>query len=134
MTSLVEDLISEHKMILAILNEVKSLGISSKSGHQKFLSARDLLISHIDKEDKQYYPALRRAAENNKELKITLDYFVKDMEVVSARALHLFNKYAQGGDESDFAGDLKLLYITLKDRIHTEENTLFKKFIPLAKE
>ncbi len=121
-------------MILAILNEVKSLGISSNSGQQKFLSARDLLISHMDKEDKQYYPALRKAAENDKDLKITLDYFVKDMEVVSARAIHLFNKYAQGGDESDFAGDLKLLYITLKDRIHTEEKTLFKKFTPLIKE
>jgi len=56
------------------------------------------------------------------------------MEIVSARAIHLFNKYAQGGDESDFAGDLKLLYITLKDRIHTEEKTLFNKFAPLVKE
>ncbi len=132
MSSLIEELITEHKIILAILNDVKSLGISSKSGQQKFLSARDLLISHMNKEDEQYYPAFRRAAENNKDLKIMLDYFLKDMEVVSARAMHLFNKYAQGGDESDFAGDLKLLYMTLKDRIHTEEETLFKKFNPLA--
>jgi hypothetical protein len=130
MSSLVEELITEHKIILAILDEVKSLGISSKFGQQKFLSARDLLISHMNKEDKQYYPAFRRAAENNKDLKIILDYFLKDMEIVSARAMHLFNKYAQGGDESDFAGDLKLLYMTLKDRIHTEEVTLFKKFSP----
>lgn len=134
MSDLIEELITEHKAILALLNEVKSLGILSKSGQQKFLSARDLLISHMNKEDEQYYPALIKAAENNKNLKIMLDYFITDMEVVSTRAMHLFNKYAQGEYGSDFAGDLKLLYITLKDRIHTEEETLFKKFSPLAKE
>jgi hemerythrin HHE cation binding domain-containing protein len=134
MSSLIEELITEHKTILAILNEVKSLGISSKSGQQKLLSARDLLLSHINKEDKQYYPAFRRAAINNKDLKIMLDYFVKDMEIVSSKAMNLFNKYAQGGDESEFAGDLKLLYMTLKDRIRTEEETLFKKFRPFVKE
>ena len=57
-----------------------------------------------------------------------LDYFVKDMEVVSKKAMDLLNKYSEGGDEAEFAGDFKLLYMTLKDRIRIEEETLFKKF------
>lgn len=128
MPNLIEELINEHKIILAILNEVKTLGISSKAGQEKLLSARELLIAHMNKEDKQYYPAFRRAAENRNDLKLMLDYFVEDMEAVGIKAMHFFNKYAQGGDESDFAGEFKLLYMTLKDRIRTEEETLFKKF------
>jgi hypothetical protein len=104
------------------------LGISSKTGQKKLLSSRDLLISHMNKEDEKYYPAFTRAAANNKDLKMKLDYFVRDMEVVSKKATDLFNKYSQGGDEAEFNGDFKLLYMTLKDRIRIDEETLFKKF------
>lgn len=128
MSNLIEELKNEHKIILDILNQVKTLGISSKAGQERLLSARDLLISHMKKEDEQYYPVFTRAAANNKDLRIMLVYFVKDMEVVSKKALDLFNKYSQGGDEAEFAGDFKLLYVTLKDRIRIEEETLFKKF------
>ncbi len=128
MSDLIEELKNEHRIILDILNEVKELGISSIRGQQKLLSARDLLVAHMNKEDEQYYPAFRKAAEKNHDLKMMLDYFIQDMEVVSKKAMHVFNKYAQGGDESDFAGDVKILYMTLKDRIHTEEQVLFKKF------
>ncbi len=130
MSNLIEELKNEHRIILDILNEVKALGISSLKGQQKLLSARNLLTAHMNKEDERYYPAFRKAAENNNELRIMLDYFIQDMEVVSKKAMHVFNKYAQGGDESDFAGDVKILYMTLKDRIRTEEETLFKKFSP----
>lgn len=132
MTNLIEELKKEHKIILDILNQVKTLGISSKTGQEKLLSARDLLISHMNKEDEKYYPALTRAAANNKDLKITLDYFIRDMEVVSKNAMDLFKKYSQGGDEAEFAGDVKLLYMTLKDRIRIEEETLFKKFSQIS--
>jgi len=132
MTDLIDELKEEHKILLDILNQVKVLGISSKSGQEKLLSAKDLLISHINKEDEKYYPTFIRAATNNKELKIMLDYFVKDMEVVSKHAMDLFNKYSRGGDEAEFAGDLKLLYMILKDRIRIEEETLFKKFNPIS--
>ena len=130
MTRLIEELKNEHKLILDILDQVKTLGVSSRSGREKLLSARDLLIAHMTKEDEMYYPELRRAAENNKELKIMLEYFVKDMEDVSSKAMHLFNKYSHGGDEEEFAGEIKLLYVTLRDRIQTEEHTLFNKFDP----
>jgi hemerythrin-like domain-containing protein len=133
MSNLIEELKNEHKIILEILDQVKTLGISSASGQKKLLSAKDLLIAHMKKEDEQYYPALKSAAENNKDLMIMLDYFIKDMEDVSNKAMCLFDKYSQGGDEADFAGDITLLYMTLKDRIRTEEKTLFKKFSQLNK-
>jgi len=133
MSDLIKELKNEHKIILKVLDEVKTLGIASASGQEKLLSAKDLLIAHMKKEDEQYYPALKRAAENNKDLTILLDYFIKDMEDVSKKAMCLFDKYSQGGDEADFAGDVTLLYMTLKDRIRTEEHTLFEKFSQLNK-
>ena len=133
MSNLIEELKNEHKIILGILDEVKTFGISSPSGQEKLLSAKGLLIAHMKKEDEQYYPELKRAAENNKDLMIMLDYFIKDMEDVSKKAMCLFDKYSRGGDEADFAGDVTLLYMTLKDRIRTEEHTLFEKFSQLNK-
>ncbi len=128
MSNLIEELKNEHKSILAVLDEVKTAGISSKSGREKFLSARDLLKAHMMKEDERYYPRLRQAAADNKDLRMMLDYFVKDMESVSKKAMLVFDKYSRGGNEAEFAGEIKLLYLMLKDRILTEEKTLFAKF------
>ncbi|MGE5173901.1 MAG: hemerythrin domain-containing protein [Betaproteobacteria bacterium] len=128
MSNLIEELKNEHKSILDILDQVKTVGISSRPGREKFLSARDLLIAHMSKEDEQYYPKLRQAAADNQDLKVVLDYFITDMENVSKKAMQIFDKYSGGGDEAEFAGEIKLLYVMLKDRIQTEENNLFIKF------
>jgi hypothetical protein len=130
MFDLIEELKNEHKIILEILDEMKTLGISSASGQEKLLSAKGLLMAHMKKEDEKYYPELKRAAEGNSDLMIMMDYFIKDMEEVSKKAMSLFDKYSQGGDETNFAGDVTFLYMTLKDRIRTEEKTLFRKFSP----
>jgi len=127
MSNLIDELKNEHRIMLDVLDQVKQLGISSVTGQEKFLSIRDLLISHMKKEDERYYPALQREAENNEALRVTLDYFAKDMEVVSRRAMQLFDKYARGGAETEFSSDVKLLYMLLRDRIQIEEDTLFKK-------
>lgn len=128
MSNLIEELKNEHKSILDILDQVRALSISSRQGREKILSARDLLIAHIAKEDEQYYPRLRLAAENDKDLKITLDYFIRDMEEVSKKAMQVFDKYSRGGNEAEFPAEIKFLYMVLRDRIRTEENTLFVKF------
>ncbi len=128
MSNLIEELKNEHKNILDVLDQVKKLGISSSSGREKLLSARDLLMAHMMKEDERYYPKLRRAAANNEGLRVMLDYFIRDMENVSKKAMQLFDKYSQGGNEAEFAGEMKLLYVMLKDRISTEEKNLFTKF------
>lgn len=128
MSNLIDELRNEHRIMLDVLDQVRGLGISSPTGQEKFLSIRNLLVSHMNKEDERYYPALKREAESNEALKLTLDYFARDMEVVSRKAMQLFDKYAQGGPETEFSGDVKLLYMLLRDRIRIEEDTLFKKY------
>ena len=128
MSSLLDELRNEHRIMLDLLDQVRQLGISSRTGQERFLSIRVLLLAHMKKEDETFYPALKRAAEQNETLRLALDYFAKDMENVSRRALQVFDKYTRGGSETEFTGDLKLLYMTLKDRIHIEEETLFTKY------
>ncbi len=133
MPRLLADLKEDHASILKILNEVKTLGIGSKAGQEKLLSAKTLLLSHIQKEDQHFYPVLHRAAEQNDGLKRTLMYFSDDMENVSRKAMDLFNKYAGGGSAEEFSGEITILYMTLKDRIRTEEEVLFRKYEELGR-
>jgi hypothetical protein len=128
MSTLIQELKNEHAEILEVLGQVKALGISSQAGQERLLAARDLLLAHMRKEDERYYPGLRKAAESDRELTVLMKFFIADMEAVSAKAMRLFERYARGGDEAEFAGEVKLLYLTLKARIQTEEEKLFRKF------
>jgi hemerythrin-like domain-containing protein len=128
MSNLIDVLKDDHRQILEILEQVKKLGIETSTGREKLLSAKTLLLSHIRKEDERFYPALSQAAEQNDSLKHTLKYFSDDMEQVSRKAMDLFDKYAGGAFADEFPGEIKLLYMTLKDRIRTEEEVLFKKY------
>lgn len=128
MSRLIEELKQEHRIMLDILDQVKKLGIASPEGQEKLVSTRALLLSHMAREDREFYPALHRAAESNDELRRLLAYYARDMEVVSQKALDLFDRYCQSSGEEDFAGELTLLYMTVKDRIRTEEDVLFKRY------
>jgi hypothetical protein len=132
MSQLLEDLKNDHRVILDILDQVKTVGISSKAGQEKLLSAKAVLIAHMKKEDTGFYPALQIAAETNDALKRTVAYFVEDMEIVSEKAMRVFDKLALEAPDEDIAGELKLLYMTLKDRIRIEEDILFKKYEQLS--
>ena len=116
MKNLSDELKSEHRTILAILGQI-NLGISSQAGQEKLLAARDLLIAHMRKEDEHYYPTLKKAAESSKELKMLMDYFIADMQAVSKKAIGLFDN-SRGRGRGGIRGEIKLLYVTLKDRIH----------------
>jgi iron-sulfur cluster repair protein YtfE (RIC family) len=127
-SSLLEELKQDHKIMLDILDDVKKLGVASKSGQEKLLAAKAILLSHMQKEDQEFYPALKKAAEHNDDLKRTLNYFAEDMDVVSKKAMHVFDKYSRKASAAESTADITLLYMTLKDRIRTEEEILFKKF------
>ncbi len=62
MSVLIEELEKEHSEIVATLNDVKELGISSIEGQAKLMFAKVSLLAHIKKEEEQFYPVLRRQA------------------------------------------------------------------------
>ncbi|MFQ5713660.1 MAG: hemerythrin domain-containing protein [Candidatus Scalinduaceae bacterium] len=128
MSALIEELKKEHSEIVATLNEVKKLGILSKEGQAKLLSVKESLLAHLNKEDGQLYPALKKGAEHNKDLKNTLDLFAMDMENVSSVALEFYDKYSEGALGEEFAREFEKLFAAINSRIRHEEEVLYDEY------
>ncbi len=128
MSALIEELKREHSEIVVTLNEVKELGILSKEGQAKLMSAKVSLLAHIKKEEDQFYPVLRKEAEINKQLESILDLLAGGMMDVSRVALEFFDKYSSGVSEKEFSKELVNLFVALGKRIRNEEDILYKEY------
>ncbi len=128
MTILIEELKNEHSEIVAALNEVKKLGILSKEGQDKLVSVQTSLLAHLEMEDDQLYPALRKEAEHNKDLKNILDLFEMDMEDVSAVVREFFDKYSEEFSGKELPEDFENLITALNKRISNEEESLYEEY------
>jgi len=128
MSLLIEELKKEHLKILASLNEANEIGILSREVQVKLLSAKAGLLAHLKKEDEQMYPVLRKEAENNEELKNTLDLFAMDMENVSKAAQEFFDKYSVEVLDKKFVGEFESLFVALGTRIENEEDILYEEY------
>jgi len=124
--NLIEDLKSEHTKIAEALNEVVHLGIGNHEGQEKLMNAKNMLLLHLQKEDTFLYPKLDQAAQDDEQIKHTLDSFARDMDGISKVALEFFAKYENGGEGIEFAKDFGHLFSALSMRIRREENHLYK--------
>lgn len=129
MAKLIEDLKSEHAVMVNILNKVIKLD-SSKERQKILSSARTGLLSHVKKEDAVLYPVLKKAAEGDDNLRLILDMFTKDMDGIAKAAFGFFDKYSQGNShlELGFAVDFGRLLGILELRIRKEENILYPEY------
>ncbi len=128
MTILIEELKKEHSEIIATLNEVKKLGILSKEGQDKLMSVQTSLLAHLEVEDDQLYPSLRKEAVHNKNLKNTLDLFEMDMENVSTIVRKFFDKYSEEFSGKELPEDFENLLAALSKRISNEEESLYEEY------
>ena len=128
MSALIEEFKREHSEILAILNEVKELGILSREGQARLISAKTHLLAHLKKEDEQLYPVLRKEAAHNKNLKKEVDMFAMDPEYVSRVASEFFDKYSGGEIDEDFSVNFESLTAALSARIRNEEDALYEEY------
>ncbi len=128
MSALIEELKKDHSEIVDLLKEVKELGILSKEGQAKLLSAKAHLLKHLNKEDEQLYPVLRKKAEKNKQLQDALDLCVIDMENVSSVVQEFFDKYSRGVSEKELQKEFENLFVALGKRISNEEDILYDEY------
>lgn len=129
---LVYELKKDHEAVLALLEKLRTANIESKETQGCILSIKTALLAHLRKEDTQLYPALKRAAEKDDNLKQTLNLFAQDMDTVAKTALDFVDKYAKGGDKFSFARDLGKITVAVKTRISKEEKILYNKFDQIA--
>ncbi len=128
MSALIEEFKKEHTEIIAMLNEVKELGILSKEGRAKLMSAKASLLAHLKKEDVKFYPVLYKEAENSVRLKNTLDLFAMDMEKVSSVVQRFFNKYSEGVVDEKSPTEFESFFTALSVRIRNEEDALYEEY------
>jgi hypothetical protein len=128
MSELIEEFKVEHSKILALLNEVKKLGIHSEEGRSRLISAKESLVEHLNKENEQLYPVLRKEAEHNKTLQNELDIFAIDPEYLTRVVLEFFDDYSGGAIDKDFQINFESLYAALNARIRNEEEALYEEY------
>ena len=133
MSALIEEFKNEHSEIIAILNEVKKLGIHSEEGRSKLMSAKEHLLKHLNKENEQLYPVLRKAAEHNKNLQNELDIFAIEPEYLSRVVLEFFDEYSRGAIDNDFQINFESLFAALNARIRNEEESLYQEYEAIKK-
>jgi hypothetical protein len=133
MSVLIEEFKKEHSEIIAILNEVKKLGIHSEEGRSKLMSAKEHLLKHLKKENEQLYPVLRKEAEHNKSLSNELDIFAIEPEYLTRVVLEFFDDYSGGSIDKDFQINFESLFAALNARIRNEEESLYQEYEEIKK-
>ncbi|MDH4127825.1 MAG: hemerythrin domain-containing protein [Spirochaetota bacterium] len=128
MSALIEELKKDHIKLVGVLDEIKTLNSASSELKSKLNTVKDGFLDHLKKEDDQLYPVLKKAAEDDDNLKQTLDLFAKEMEEISGFALDFFKKYSASGDNSDFAKDFGKLLANFGQRIRREEKVLYFEY------
>ncbi len=128
MSALIERFKREHSKIIAMLKEVKRLGVLSKEGQSRLMSVKESLLEHLKSEDELLYPVLRKEAEQNKELKNVLKLFAMDPEYVSRVVSEFFDKYSGGNIDEGFPVNFESLFAAINARIRNEEESLYQEF------
>ncbi len=128
MTLLIAEVTKEHSEIVNTLDDIKKLGVLSKEGQDKLVSLESSLLAHLEIEDDQLYPLLRKEAEQNKDLKNTMDLFELDMENVSKLVRDFFDKYTDEFSGEELPEDFENLCAVLSKRINNEEDSLYEEY------
>ena len=131
---LLNELADDHAAITGMLEQVVALGIITNEAQATLRLIRSRMLSHLKKENEEFYPLLRKAAVTDKGLEKMLNASGRDLEAVSAMAFRFFDKYSTGGNNREFARELGMLYGALRDRIQREEQTLFGEYEKRARD
>lgn len=128
MAELILILIQEHRNIIITLDKLKNLEPSSQESKDLLVISKNLLLTHLRKEDDILYPALNKIALEDHKLKIKLDIYAYDMKDISLQTLGFFNKYIGSDNFSQFNDDLNDLYEKQYLRIKKEEEVIYPHY------
>lgn len=129
MPPLIQELINEHAKISELFLKARDSGLDTKQGRDLILSAKKMLLAHLNKEDQYLYPVLREAAKNDETLRAILSDYALDMEKISADIMLFFTMYEGGGNTlENFQKDCNNCIRALSKRIAKEESVLYKAY------
>jgi hypothetical protein len=124
----------EHAQILEALLNVIHLDIFSRAGQMKLQELKRVLEAHLKSEDRCFYPALKKAAETDADLRRELFLLAADMEKITAAVEAFFRKEELDPLGKDIPAEFGRISGLIKSRISREENILMREFEKLARQ
>ncbi len=128
MSALIEGFKIEHSKIIEGFKEVKELGILTHRGQDKLMSVKYCMVEHLNHEDEKFYPALYKAAEQNKKLKELLELLANDLQTLNKGVTEFFDKYDRGILDTLFEKEFENLFVALCKRMRQEEFILYDEY------
>ena len=126
---LVKELNGDHRALLKTLGSIADIGSLTDETRSMLAETKLMLLGHLDKEEKEFYPAIRKIADSDAAVAEKLKAMNAEMEVISKIALAFLDKYIAGGSAAAFANDFKDFRSALSGRIQKEEFALYSHFL-----
>jgi hypothetical protein len=139
MSRLIMQLKVDHMLLKQALKDAADYTKPAAARIRILMQAKRALLGHLERENRELYPALKSAAQTDPDIHDIVDVFATDMEQVAPQVLEFFNKY--GNSEAvatgffadvqnviDFGSELEQLIILLGLRIAREETTLYPAY------
>ncbi len=142
--NLIRDLNGEHTILLATLEAIRARGALDAETRTLLARVRSALVAHLDKEEREFYPVMRAAAQTNEALRDTLRVMGQEMDAIAGSALSAIDSWIGGTGGggvtggADYAGDMSFsesfnaFVSLLTDRIQREERTLYSRYLKLT--
>ena len=128
MSELISELIHEHALLLSALDKAGNISLSIEDRKKEFDAIKELLLLHIQNEDKNLYPVLKEAAKTDPTKNRLLNSYFNSMSEISQMVFDFVEKYSKEKSDMAYIADFQVLYLKLKSRINKEENILFPKY------
>ncbi len=125
---LLDELQREHVAIKAAFEAIRREGIGSKEGQKTFWMVEKLLVTHLEKEDEQVYPALNIRARKDTGLQELLKKSSWEMRHIKQRFQDLSNRLVTDLEDEDIEQEFNQIHETLTERMKMEESHLYLIF------
>lgn len=129
---LIKELNAEHKVLLKALDLIKQENGLTDKVRQLLPKTAEQLKAHLAKEEAEFYPPMRKAAETNESLRSTLQVMGKEMDEIAEKTLSAFSLWMAGKGSASFVTDFASLYDILDARIKREEHSLYARYLKLV--
>jgi hemerythrin-like domain-containing protein len=125
MSDLLTILEADHRALLSLLSDVRNDSTASDENRSKLRDAKQLLATHLQKEQDQLYPGLGDSRTSTK----LLNVFTDELAWLNRVANGFFQKYPDSGSGTEFEKDIDALTKVLKIHIDREEEQVYPVYL-----
>lgn len=130
--ALVKELNGDHRAILSTVARIADIGELTPETRTLLAETKERLVIHLDKEEREFYPAMRKLAESSPSIESKLKIMNREMESIAAAAMRFLDEYIEGGTRANFGRDFAAFRRAISERIQREEFALYSHFLKSA--